>query len=913
MGGVRKFIGISLLLLLGGCLTAPNVPKMPGDAEPFRFNLSKNSFAPPNQPFFDSFDTPAPDSPLYATPSGDPIEYEFVFVFDALPDDEFQFESGVIPKITIAEQRELLSPNQWVQNLALINMMDAGRIPSRSDISLEDRQRRDQINRLNMSEQERLRRQNQQLDYIDGSLSDWRWMHRGVDRLYVTLPEHRECTTVFLRDRKYIDDPKYRTLRANAAILLGRDGHPGVANFLLQLVRDERTPINIRCAAVEVLGLMPTVTADDLIPLLDYVREREVERMDRRTGEVRQQQDLGITEIWSELLIAIAEKIDPWEHSCFLEPFHANNSTIRLENARIWRRQSLQRQPTGELPEAFLEIARRENNPMVRVEIIRTLGAWRVPDLFSILETDLRHRVADVRNAAMQALAEARSQEAIPIIRDQLRDSNGTNRAVAVSALRRLGEFDEVLRLASDQDFRVRVEVAQAFAERRTPQTATLAKSFLSDRAQVQLATVEAIGSWSIDESGPLLLIGARSQFSDVRRRATEILAQRGISYPNFDPDDRPINQTRQYDELVHVFREMVGVDPKNIDWEDTGDSAPGTSAIRQVSAIVPEDFALTEVRRCLDDWQDRTLPQSERELIQRRLAAHGRRLMPLIDHLMTVENRSIPESLDRVFAEVEPMFGEIERLRTGNTATKQQAARELARLGATNSPPNIVAQRIIDIASRENDPTVLTQLLSALRNADPELVCELARPLMQSESAAVRRLACEMLAQFGTAEDAALLREALRDPNREVVRGALSAIDALFARVDADDSAVAEALRAMLLQGDQILQTDVAATLHRLGRSEGTDALRRLAATNDNRVKLYVVRTISELEDPAFVPILLRFLDDGNGSIRTEALRGLPRAVGEDIGRVGLNPHSDVAQTQQQIERWKAWARERF
>ena len=917
-----RLIGISLLLLFGGCLATPPIAyQMNNDEDPFRFALTSNPFTPPEHSFFN---TPiyvhTAESPEKSIPE-EPIEYtkldEPEIQESETLEDEILFKPSTAHIVTLAEQTELLSPNQWVQNTALINWIDTGRRLNTSNISSAERQRRDQINRLNMPPQEQTQRQHQRFDYVDGSSSDWRWMHRGVDQLYAALPERRENTEVFLRDRKYRDDPKYRTLRANAAILLGREGNPAVANFLLELVKDTATPVNIRCAAAEVLGHMPAVTADDLIPLLDEVKERMVETTDRRTGETREQKNVGIIEIWAELLIAIAEKIAPWEHPCFLEPFYASISDIRLENAKIWRRKSQGQRPAGELPEQFLEIARIESNPPVRVEIIRTLGAWQVSNLFPILETDLRHRNVDVRHAAMHALADARIQEAIPIIRDQLRESNSTSRATAVSALRRLGAFDDVFTLVNDQDFRVRVEVAQAFAERRTPQSATFAQSYLSDsRAEVQLATVEAISGWSIDESGPMLLIAARSQFSNVRRRATDILAERGIAYSGFDPEDRPANQTMQYEELRYIFSDMVGVDP-NLDLDAPARAAANDAPIRQVSAIVSEDSALTEVRRCLDDWQDRTLPPEQRQLIQRRLAAHGQRLLPLIDHLLTVEKRSIPESLDTVFAEIEPMFAEIERLRTGDLAAQQRAARELARWGSTNSPSKIAAKRIIDLAARHDDPTVLTALLGALRNADSETVCELARPLLKSESIAVRRLACEMLAQFGSSEDVALLRETLRDPNREVVRGALRAVDALLTNSATQspalvDASIIEALNAMLLQGDPILQTDVAATLHRLGRSEGTDALRRLAASNDNRVKIYVVRTISELEDSAFVPLLLGFLDDGNGSIRSEALKGLPRAAGEDIGRAGLSAHSPAPPTQQQIDRWKAWGRER-
>ena len=225
----------------------------------------------------------------------------------------------------------------------------------------------------------------------------------------------------------------------------------------------------------------------------------------------------------------------------------------------------------------------------------------------------------------------------------------------------------------------------------------------------------------------------------------------------------------------------------------------------------------------------------------------------------------------------------------------------ELARLGMVGSPPKLAAKRIVDLAAKQEDPMVLTQLLNALENAEPELVCQLARPLLQSESARVRRTACEMLRQFGTGEDVEVLHDLLRDSSREVVRGALSAIDTLLEAEDADASPVLGTLKTMLTQGDTSMQTDVAATLHRLGHSEGTDALRRLAASKDHSTRIYVARTLPGLDDLVFVPILIRFLDDTNGTVRNEALKGLPRLTGQEIGG---------GSTQQQIERWKEWAK---
>ena len=882
MNGIRKISGIILLLFVGCLSTAPVAQRLE-ESDPFRF--------PP------VLNLPAPLPGGLRPPLLDSPEPETADVVDEMPeDDEFIFEPEETPPMSLDDQAALLSQNQWSKNLARINMLDSERKSKLTPQTLEDLQRRKQMNLLNMSEQERIKWQSQQFDYVDGSAVDWRWMHRGVDQLHALPKEQRKSIEVFLRDKKYSNQ---KILQANTAILLGRDGNPKVGkSFLLPLAKDEKTHAFIRCAAVEVLGRMSSITADDLISLLDNVKDREIETTDKKTGEPIRQRQPGNVDVWSELLMAIAEKIEPWEHTCFIEPFYSSNGEIRLTTAKIWRKNSSQQQPKGALPEKFLEIAKREHNPLVRVEIIKTLGAWKTPDLFTLLENDLKHPTADVRNAAMLTLADARCQEAIPVVKDQFR-AGGANRVAAVSALRKLGAFDEVFKCVDDQDAQVRIEVAKTFSERCSPQTAKFAETYVSDRnAKVQLATIEAVNSWSIEESGRVLLLAAKSFHSDVRSRAVEMLAEHGVDYPGFDPEDRPENQTARYQELVEIFCEEIGVDPR-LDLTGKEHPAANKSTIQQVSALVPEDATLTEVRRCLDDWSD----VQQRPLIQRRLVAHGSRLMPSIDHLLTVEKRTIPESLDRVFAEVEPMFREIEKLRSDDLSTRRRAAAELKQLGVMDRPSKLAAKRIVDLTAKQEDAFVLTSLLSALQNADPELVCQLARPLMQSESAQVRRVSCEMLRQFGSSEDVELLQDALRDPSRSVVRGALQAMDALLEEEDAD-SPVFVTLKTMLSQSDPELQTAIAAIVHRLGHQEGTDTFRRLAMSSDHRHRIDVARTVSELNDPMFIPMLIRFLDDGNGTVRSEALKGLPKLADRDIGR--------GEPTQQQIDRWKAWAKER-
>ena len=903
-----------MLFIIGCQATTPKIPSLE-TLDPFRFIPA----TPQNFVF--------PENNLTETHSEnktqEPVEPENPIIVETDEKETiFSFEPDAVEPMTENEQAELLAKNLWEKNLARISMLDTGRVQNVPKLSPEERQRREQMIRLNMSNKELANRQNQQFEQIDGSTSDWRWMHRGVEKIHAVSTEYRTDPNIFFQN-KYKGQ---RVLQANAAILRGRDGDPAAVRLLMQLVQSEATHIFIRCAAAETLGRMPTVTVDDLIPLLDGVKDREVKALNQQSGEMEPKHQTGIAEIWEELLIAIAEKIAPWEHDCFLEPFYSSSSKVRLETAKIWRRESLQKRPEGTLPEKFLEIARREHNPAVRVEIIQTLAFWDVSDLYRLLENDLRHPIADVRNAAMVALADTRNREAIPFAKDQLRDSLPANRAAAVSALRKIGEYDEVFKLADDAAAPVKVEVARALADRCTPQTANLAKAYIADRSRdVQRATLESVAGWSIEESGPLLLTAAKSMHREIRYQAVDMLAQRGVSYNGFDPESRPESQTAQHQELVDIFRDKTGVDPRLDFTTQTGsqrqelrsqESQSPERKLRDITATAasPEpgtERALEEVRRCLDDWSDRSLSQAERQMLEHRLKQHGQRLMPMIDYLMTNEERRIPESLDRVFAEVDPMFGEIEKLRTGDINAKRNAAQELARWGAVKSPSNLAAKRIIDLTARETDSMVLVSLLSSLKNADPEMVCRLARPLLQSQSAEVRRVSCEMLMQFGSAEDIPLLHEALDDSSDMVVLGALRAIDYLWDE-SADNSAVLATLKSMLhQQKSPTLQVDVATTLHRLGQPEGAEAVRRFAASSDYRVKAHLAVRVAQMGDRAFVPILIRYLDDSNGTVRARALEGLPMLVGEDIGRSGVSS-SNVAQTQQQIDRWKAWGRER-
>jgi HEAT repeat protein len=753
---------------------------------------------------------------------------------------DIPLESEEQHTITEAEQVEILNQDIWVKNLSLLRFQETGRKPA--TVSSENRQRRDAMNRLNMSNKELAKKKNLRYEYITDTASDWRWMHSGVDKLLAVNSTLRTGPDVFLRETKY-KDKKYRILRANAAVLLGRDGNTAVKRYLLQLVETESLPIKLRCAAAETLGRLPNVTETDLLPLLQHSGKSE------SAGSSQPQP----VEVWEEILAALAEKINPWDNAVFTEPFTATPFDIRFAAARIWRIKSVQRtkvNPDERLPEAFINYAERESNPQIRIELIKTLGAWREPKLYQLVSGDL-NRSADVRNAAMTALAENDCQEAAVLIKNKLHDPIGSNRAAAAEALRKLGFIDDVLKLAKDEDPRVRCEAAKALAEKCNPQTIITAKRYIEDRYEdVQSVTLESVTVWNIEESGYILLAALKSPFSKIRHRAAALLATHGVQYEAFDPADTPKNQAANYQELELIFRDTVGV---------------------------CEDFSA---------------PKNKEQETERRN----------FPPVSSVSSRS---------AQLAPLLAQLEG---GTVLEQRKAAAALVKECSVEPLQNGDTKRILDIIVKQNDPAVLTTLLSTLKEADPVLVSPAARNMLQAEQPEIRRLSCEILKRFGTEDDLPLLAAALHDTSKAVVRGALQAVDTLLPKAQSSSvkTDVTETLKKMLYQSDAMLQMDIAATLHRAGSREGTEAIRRLAVSKDNRTKCYAAKTIAGLRDETFLPILLGYLDESNGSVRSEALQALPVLTGRDVANDAGSHTAEVSQTQRQISLWKTWAASR-
>ncbi|MDR0335837.1 MAG: HEAT repeat domain-containing protein [Planctomycetaceae bacterium] len=814
------------------------------------------------------------------------------------------------------EQERILAKDIWMKNIVLDYWKENGMQNPFPNQNAAERKRQQEINQLNMSNKEIQKQNKFNYDYSSGLPSTWRWFHREMEQLIGIPSELRSSPEIFLHDKKY-QGTAYRVLRANAVILMGRDGDPVAEKELIEIVKNKSLKNELRCAAAETLGRLQTVLPDVLIPLLELFKEREIETKNEQTGLSVRNIEPGIPVLWLELLTALAERLEPWEHPCFLEPFAARDFEMRSQTAKLWRRHSPPKKRNGKelggwefrLPEAYLEYVRRETNPIIRTEMIRTLGLWKEPEIWVFLQRDLNGETM-VRHAAMTALAEAGCQEAIPILQQKLHDSVATNRAKAVESLRKLGCFEDVFPMVNDPDSNVRFEAVKAFANRCSPQTVTLAKRMINDYYEkVRQATLNALADWSLEASGQLLLDAAKSQHVSTRQQALEILAKHGIAVKGLNPLDLPKHQTEQYEQLVHCFHEVVGSTELHFQNLQSNDFS-------RSQQILPNDLILDEIRYCLNDWQAANCSPEERKEIRNMFVSFGDQLLPALNYLYEFERRKIPESLDSVLAETTPVFEWIVQLKSEDISENSKAASELVRWFSVRSMDKLTLRRIEDQARCQLDSSVLGLLLEIISKTDSELAKQLATTLLQSESLKLRCLACEIFQNSGNSHDLPQLIELLYDPNRNVFQTALNAILAIFERSDNNDCEkerveIIERLKTKLLQDDLRLQLETAAALHRLGDSSGEETFRRLALSSDTRIKSEVIQKMAELGDHIFIPILIYFLDDRNGSVRQTALTGLPKLVGEEIEILdfGQSYSKETSITKQKIARWKKWA----
>jgi putative membrane-bound dehydrogenase-like protein len=255
----------------------------------------------------------------------------------------------------------------------------------------------------------------------------------------------------------------------------------------------------------------------------------------------------------------------------------------------------------------LLELAAAVEDGPVMAETLRRLGQR--PKLASVplLVRKSSAPSADVRAAAVEALAELKSAEAVDSVQRLLDDKDARVRQAAAAAAGKLlvkSAVEPLLKLATDADAGVRRASLDALRRLREPRVVPLAVTALTDRA-TELQALECLA----DLGGPahaqaLTDLAKRSPSTDVLSRVVRLLAN-WCSQRSLTPDT--INA------LNRSIAEVQGTSGMLLRWRTTGPltAKDATALIEAGAKAEPETPRWTERILSAGDLRVRLAPNT--------------------------------------------------------------------------------------------------------------------------------------------------------------------------------------------------------------------------------------------------------------------------------------------------------------
>ena len=425
-----------------------------------------------------------------------------------------------------------------------------------------------------------------------------------------------------------------------------------------------------------------------------------------------------------------------------------------------------------------------------------------------------------------------------------------------------------------------------------TRSAAGLAGDLLKDQSPtVELAMVASLASWPLDRAGPLLLQACGQLAYRTRKDAGAQLAQRWPAASGFSADAPPERRAATLADLRDRWREQFG----NIDRQ----------ALAAASAAKPNAPAVSAERiarfgaRALAAGDDSAENSPESRAASEELRKFGPDLEDGLEIVALTRNERLPEFVFRdILPSQSQIFTEMYRMTSGEVTDRRRAAGQLAVLAAASPLRPLARLRLAEQGTTETDTVIWLSLWQIIGDDPTEPSVRLAASALSHPAPDLRRRACEYLGRHGEARQAALLIPALGDESAGVARAAAAALG----HVRAPEAI--PALERSLLSTDVQMRFAAAASLARLGSPRGAQALERLAFEPDPQIRQQVANLMGELGDKAFLPTLIRLLDDRDG-VRHAALENLPRVVGQDMAQ---RPGETRVNIDEARARWKEW-----
>jgi HEAT repeat protein len=541
-------------------------------------------------------------------------------------------------------------------------------------------------------------------------------------------------------------------------------------------------------------------------------------------------------------------------------------------------------------------------NARVRRAAIEAVGRLRPTGATRIASTALQDRDLQVRLAAIETLGAISDREAIILLHAELERPGAALRVAAVKSLGRAGEFEAVRRAADDQDWRVRQAAAESLGDDQSLDAAQIAERLIADRSSaVQQATIDMIESWPIDRAGPILLEGAKSTSLLVRRSASEQLARRWKPANELSIELPPGASAAERARWLADRGERINDLGRRFAEEFPPIAAPAIAVKNQRQT---SQAALDHAKRLVDALAQSDVSLERRRWLLSALSDLGDALLPALEAMADDPYRgAAPEA---IYLELLPAkhaeFALLVELSDQNIVVRRRAAKKLAAMAAEKSLSSLATKRLIDVAMKERDALVWSDLLPAISSAPTRLAEPMLLAALTHPSAEVRRRACEILADRPDDDFRDALIPALDDDHAEVT---LAALDALCEGAPLSDPS--PVLR-LLSHAEFNVRFKAISTLALWRCDAGSDALQRLANDSDPRRRQLAAQAMGQSGDNRFSPTLVAMLDDRTPV--AQAAIGALEALENRSFRVTLE--GAVAPFADQVRRWKDWGAKR-
>ncbi len=734
-----------------------------------------------------------------------------------------------------------------------------------------------------------------------GDEGNYRWRHESLDELLSRPSQWRVDLSPVLKSEN-------SKLVATARIGMNRQGLKGQQGWLAEIARTSSFSLNLRRAAIEALARFPVTDRDrntifqkaklDVLEDSSSVRVRLLEELFNQFGQIEgPKMNNYQPKLHTELLWGLRHHKHPADDARFVMALHSSSAEVRIAALEVWHSDQ-----SGQLPSAA-KVLVGDSNANVRCAAVKAVAVSGQVHAINVLKNSLSDHELIVRLAAIGALSQIADSRSDLILEKLFQKSTGQTRAATIVALGVRGKQAVAHSAVEDSSWQVRRALAEVLKVDSDGKTAEIAAKLLADRSsEVRRSMIQSLGRWPLESTGRILMPALPKLEPRLARLAISLLSERWPPAAEFnelldrEPNDTLIEKMQtKWQEDFGSFQTIAGGASRAMS-DQLNSQGP---VVAPMSPILADESTLAAIE-LLEQLMLAEGPE-EREQLQAQLISLGSSVVTAIEKSMLFDNQSISEDIYRLLSEVDPLFAEIQGLTDKDLERRRKMARRIALRARRDLLSELSLHRIGELAVGESDPIVWQYLLAAIQSDNRPIAEAIVLLSLSQKSAAVRRRGCENLEMLVRPHNVQKLTELLDNGDPLVVRAVAKALGCVGVMEDR------QPLQNLLMSSDKSICIEAACSLVKLGDEMGATALERLCYDPDVNTRRTVAKAIGQIADPVCVDSLIVLLDD-QPMVRGVALEALPLVIGVDITDRLTAEIKDEAKA----EYWKKWFEKR-